>query len=400
MNKNLFLLLISLFIFIGYRYDADGHAFWAIHDIAGDLVALCDLNGTNDTARVVAQWRYDPYGEVLSADHPHASPSRRLGHKGLFVDDLAEDFAIYHNRNRTYMPKYGRFAQRDPHAMGGPVLGRVAYGGRVLDGPWPEEMSLDEHFGDGMNTFAYLASNPLLAEDPLGLFLPGPSDFITGMLEALVTTYATNQEWDVNWAGDWSMGHDWNTRLDNKWVYIALGQGLYDAFDINIPYTDIGWNPMDAFASASTRKGAARKVAADGGPRGAPVGRADLPGHGEALVFRSPEGGRNLIWFNEGAVKFEVYASSKQEAVLAARARFGFKEKTISGPRQSSVSIVSGTTIHGSEMCGSWCREIFTETSVINVHISSRRKQCCLTRRLRPIWVLNSAHSKYPQQRQ
>jgi RHS repeat-associated protein len=232
--------------------DADGHAFWAIHDIAGDLVALCDLGGTNDTARVVAQWRYDPYGEVLAAEQIHTSPEQRVGHKGLFVDYLDEDFAIYHNRNRTYMPEYGRFAQRDPHAMGGPIAFSLASGGQSVSFATPD-IDLRSHLRDGHNTYQYLMSSPSLHFDPLGLFvgflIPGPGDFITGMLESLVYEYANRLDFDVEWAGDWNAADDWHSRLENDWILIALGQGVYDSFSIGFGQWSV--NPLDAMAAAA-----------------------------------------------------------------------------------------------------------------------------------------------------
>ena len=42
----------------------------AIHDLSGDLVAMCDLNGPGGAARVVGQWTYEPYGGVLTAEYP------------------------------------------------------------------------------------------------------------------------------------------------------------------------------------------------------------------------------------------------------------------------------------------------------------------------------------------
>ncbi|MFG0286513.1 MAG: hypothetical protein ACF8R7_19030 [Phycisphaerales bacterium JB039] len=106
------------------QYNRWGDEFWAIMDAGGDLVALCDLGGPNDEARVVGQWTYDAYGAVLSADHLHAMALPHLGHKGLFVDRLDVGVvtgvggpesprlvpyarAIYHNRNRAYSPTLG-----------------------------------------------------------------------------------------------------------------------------------------------------------------------------------------------------------------------------------------------------------------------------------------------------
>lgn len=231
--------------------DAGGQTFWAIHDIAGDLVALCDLGGSGGAARVVAQWRYDPYGEVLAAEQIHTSPEQRVGHKGLFTDWLDEDFAFCHVRNRIYIPKYGKFGQRDPNATGAPIAFSLASGGQPVLFETPN-IDLRSNLRDGHNTYQYLLSSPTLHFDPLGLFVgflvPGPADFITGMLESLVYEYANRLDYDVKWAGDWSAADDWHSRLENDWIFIALGQGVYDSFGIGFG----GWsvNPLDAFAAA------------------------------------------------------------------------------------------------------------------------------------------------------
>ncbi|MEL6741041.1 MAG: hypothetical protein AAFP26_10340, partial [Planctomycetota bacterium] len=125
----------------GDRDVGDVQGFYAIHDIAGDLVALCDLNGgATHKARVVGQWTYDAYGGVLTAEQIQANmPLRHIGHKGLFIDRLDAPAAdnsgdellrlipyghnVYHNRNRVYAPAMGRFLQRDPNQSALAVLG-------------------------------------------------------------------------------------------------------------------------------------------------------------------------------------------------------------------------------------------------------------------------------------
>jgi hypothetical protein len=150
-------------------------------------------------------------------------------------------------------PSLGRFLQRDPNAAGQPLM---------MDAEWfhgqgptvsMPSVDLGEHCRDGTNTYQYLISNPLTNSDPLGLFvMPGPSDFITGMLQSLVSEYAARQDFDVDWATDWEMGDDWHSRLENDWVTLALGQGLYNAF--NIGFGERTFNPLDMFASVSIGK--------------------------------------------------------------------------------------------------------------------------------------------------
>lgn len=107
-------------------YDSGDDAWWCLTDLTGDLIAVCDLGGAGGAARVCAQWTYDAYGSVMSADHIHAFEKPSVGHKGLFVDrlDLSNALghqlvpfaqSIYHNRNRVYVPQLGRFLQQDPN---------------------------------------------------------------------------------------------------------------------------------------------------------------------------------------------------------------------------------------------------------------------------------------------
>ena len=66
-------------------------------------------------------------------------------------------------------PGLGRFLQRDPNAMGQPVLSdQTWFHGRTpsLSLPAP---NLQQHFGNGTNTYQYLGGNPLTRFDPMGL---------------------------------------------------------------------------------------------------------------------------------------------------------------------------------------------------------------------------------------
>jgi hypothetical protein len=110
-----------------------------------------------------AQWTYDAYGSVLSADHLAAHPFMHAGHKGLFFDRLDVGVAdtgvpgtpppgagaggpmgliretprlaplahsIVHNRDRAYKPQFGRFMQQDPNASGLVLIEAASYNGR------------------------------------------------------------------------------------------------------------------------------------------------------------------------------------------------------------------------------------------------------------------------------
>jgi hypothetical protein len=149
-------------------------------------------------------------------------------------------------------PALGRFLQSDPNATGLPLIENPDWfhaEGRQLSLGW---FDLEMQHQDGANLYQYLRSNPATASDPLGLFaflLPGPSDFIGGALASMIQEYSDRLEWDLDWAAEWDAEDDWHSRLDNKWVTVALTRGLYNAFEIG--YGDYKANPLDMFASAS-----------------------------------------------------------------------------------------------------------------------------------------------------
>ena len=106
---------------------------------------------------------------------------------------------------------------------------------------------------DGFNLYAAYGSNPVQFGDPEGLmkfgtavgfFVPGPMDYVTGALQGLVSGYAANMGWDIEWAADMDLPDDMHTRLDDSWIPFAMLQGLYDAFDIG--FGDWTVNPLDA----------------------------------------------------------------------------------------------------------------------------------------------------------
>ena len=163
------------------HYDGSGEPFYAIHDLSGDLVALCDLNGSAGAARVLAQWTYDAYGSVLTAEYPVLGaqpPPLRIGHKGLFFDRLTGDdtdpqlwpheAVVYHVRNRTYKPDIGRWLQRDPNETAQVVLAMAHGGLPVLTGE--PSIGFEEWYGDGHNLYGYVDASPVLGSDPTGLF--------------------------------------------------------------------------------------------------------------------------------------------------------------------------------------------------------------------------------------
>lgn len=258
--------------------------YWTIQDAGGDVVALCDGGGplvaSNEpgaqatggsgggsatvmvhTGRVVGQWTYGPYGEVLVAEDlvPTASwPALHLGHKGLFVDRLDEGvttsgtdppgasadtrltpFAqvISYARNRHYMPTLGRWVQRDPNASGQQFIIDTAVGGMPVGNASLASFDHSRRFQEGLNAYRYLAASPLQRTDALGL-LPTPVDVLNagvhiglgalrGGLEELTGQYAANMEADLDWALDWGASDTSYSRYnDNSWVEDAWHQGV------------------------------------------------------------------------------------------------------------------------------------------------------------------------------
>ncbi|MBC7834876.1 MAG: hypothetical protein H7Y88_07225, partial [Phycisphaerales bacterium] len=311
-------------------YGEGREAYWPLQDASGDVAAVCapGAQPQNYAARVVAQQRYDAYGQVLSADHLYPHAFLAVGHKGLFSDRLDRGVSdeaamgtakppssttsetprlvpfargVHHVRNRSVIPGggsasnigresmtqpslgtwvlsqsglssgaavHGRFMQADPNATAIVLVDGLVFHGQPFQ-PGVGQFDLQTRLRDGANLYEYLGSNPWVRADPLGLYewedayedatdilglldpLPGPSDFIGGMLRSLIEEYSSNLEWDLEWAGDWSIADDEHTRGDNSWVNVALLRGLYEAFEISFPFSDEEWNLLEPFASAS-----------------------------------------------------------------------------------------------------------------------------------------------------
>jgi len=72
------------------QFDNNRWAWWVLQDAGGDVVAVCDMNGPGQKARVVGQWRYDAYGAATAAEHVATGgfPQIHCGHKALFFDRL------------------------------------------------------------------------------------------------------------------------------------------------------------------------------------------------------------------------------------------------------------------------------------------------------------------------
>jgi len=261
-----------------------------LYDAQGDVAALVQPPGVTAAAAVTAQWTWSPYGEVLTYEEFYPHQPLHVGHKGLFVDRLNSGplvFDMYtwtaaerprlepgakliaHTPNRTYAPDLGRWLQQDPNASGQSVVASHQFNGSsaMLLSP---SIGLGSRVRDGLSMMQYARGNPITWGDALGLYstddlmedvygsnlsIPGPSDFISGMLESLVSDYAANLEWDIEWALDWSMADDDHTRNDSSWIWQSMARGVYEQFEFGIP--SIGtYNPLEsAIQMAGSRRG-------------------------------------------------------------------------------------------------------------------------------------------------
>ena len=104
--------------------------------------------------KIVWRWvGYDPFGAIQPLEDPAGL--------GAFVYNLRfpgqaydKESGLYYNYHRDYDPQTGRYIQSDPIGLRG-----------------------------GMNTFAYVGSNPLMSVDPLGLMCISGAGFTTCFVE-------------------------------------------------------------------------------------------------------------------------------------------------------------------------------------------------------------------------
>ena len=163
--------------------DENDDEYWCLMDGGGDLVAMATVD-TGSNVDVVQQWTYDAYGATLTAEQLGTSLVSHVGHKGLFMDRLdvamhgsggiesprlvPYGHTIYQNRNRSYSPSLGRFLQMDPNQTSMALLSTTASHGRGI-GAISIAFSMEGMYGDGLNLYQYLGSNPWTNSDPLGL---------------------------------------------------------------------------------------------------------------------------------------------------------------------------------------------------------------------------------------
>ena len=115
-------------------FDVDGSLYFPHTDRQGSTIALSTYGLAS------SPWRYGPYGESPDAVTMPAIPSDPQSYPWRYTGQRYDsDFGLYDYKARTYSPALGRFLQPDPAGV---------------------DM--------GPNLYAYMADDPLGAEDPSG----------------------------------------------------------------------------------------------------------------------------------------------------------------------------------------------------------------------------------------
>ena len=123
------------------RIDASGNAVYYLEDATGSVLGLAD-----DTGSEVARFAYDSFGiERSSSGSQAALPSSLHGDFRYHGQWQEASTGLYFVRARNYDPATGRFTSRDP-----------------FEGVFEEPESF--------HPYTWVANNPRVYRDPLGLF--------------------------------------------------------------------------------------------------------------------------------------------------------------------------------------------------------------------------------------
>ena len=117
-----------------YALKHNGTTYYYITNLQGDVMSIVDGTGA-----VVAEYEYDPYGNIISATGELAEVNP-LRYRGYVYDQETE---LYYLQSRYYDSTIGRFINADAYASTGQgILGN--------------------------NMFAYCNNSPIIFVDPLG----------------------------------------------------------------------------------------------------------------------------------------------------------------------------------------------------------------------------------------
>ncbi len=180
---------------------------WFVQDHqTGTVRAYTDANG-----EMVRQYRFDAFGNLLNLDtFPLASGSglfanfrNRIGHQGLFAERVDASTTAttlspnpnaqiwYQSRSRWYVPELGRFMTSDPNATGVPTMTALAMLGTTPTGPPSGSFSAGDYYADGWDTWTAYGANPVMGQDPNGMFILG---FFGGASALMEVSSAYNDE--------------------------------------------------------------------------------------------------------------------------------------------------------------------------------------------------------------
>lgn len=245
------------------QINSDNLPLYMISDASFNIVGVFTPAGD-----VAEQLSYDSYGEVLSAERSATPSGNRIGYKGLWYDRFdvnltmpvfaPEAKGLYQNRNRSYAPALGRFAQRDPHSSGQALLiGTRWFAGRGAPARILE-FDMQRQYGDGMNLNEFAGGEPVRRRDSLGLLLAielGESGGARGMLNSFLGPPAVRASaslgalatsggiWAVNFAASGALVVGYNA--DTLMMLASHVDANWDVYFDSSSNDGSGYNPSN-----------------------------------------------------------------------------------------------------------------------------------------------------------
>ena len=149
---------------------------------------------------------------------------------------------LYYDRNRWLHPHLGRFLQRDVNETALPILAAVAFNGQTLDS-LISSFDPQALYGDGLNLYIYLGSNPVNRTDPTGLFA-------FGSFSGLLSSTAVRQSLFALEVGSYAaMGLDLHTAIMSG---VGWRNALIDLV-IGVPADRLGGKAFDLALNTAAR---------------------------------------------------------------------------------------------------------------------------------------------------
>ncbi|MCG3131835.1 MAG: hypothetical protein FLDDKLPJ_02645 [Phycisphaerae bacterium] len=256
---------------------------------------------------VYEQYTYEPYGQPSSVDKFITTPPQNaVGHQGLIFDrycgNSIEDPCItttqkglYHNRNRYYHARLGRFTTPDPNSSAIPLIEGMGYYGTssaaiaTVSSP---EYSARGRYADGMSLYSYLRSTPVNAFDPSGRFAIGTFGDLMGSTAVRTALTALDAGGKMAMALDFysaiAGGMSWRNALTDLVINAAYDRVGGKLFDTAVDAAVAGVRAISNSLNKGIRKGLGEEVSARGfAPRGACFAEG------------------TLVWTAEGSVPIE-----------------------------------------------------------------------------------------------